>query len=73
MFSFIKLAENNSLPAPPPDPPGHTDIIYNVWDPIIEQVMYGKITPEEAAAEFRKEATRILQQQWRYKTHIHPR
>ena len=63
MFSFIKLAENNSLPAPPPDPPGHTDIIYNVWDPIIEQVMYGKITPEEAAAEFRKEATRILQQQ----------
>lgn len=62
MFKFISLVEKNSLPIPPPDPPGATDVIKNVWNPMVEQIMYGKITPDKAAVEFREKVNKILQE-----------
>lgn len=62
MFNFVSLAEKNSLPIPPPDPPGATDVVNNVWNPIVEQILYGIITPDKAAVEFRDKVTKILQQ-----------
>jgi multiple sugar transport system substrate-binding protein len=62
MFNFVSLAEKNSLPIPPPDPPGATDVVNNVWNPIVEQILYGRITPDKAAVEFRDKVTKILQQ-----------
>lgn len=60
MFNFIKLVEKNVCPTPLPDPPGHTEILNNVWNPIVDQILYKKITPEQGAIEFRKQATAIL-------------
>lgn len=62
MFKFISLVEKNSLPIPPPDPPGASDVIKNVWNPMVEQIMYGRITPDKAAVEFRDKVNKILQQ-----------
>ena len=62
MFNFISLVEKNSLPIPPPDPPGASDVIKNVWNPMVEQIMYGKITLDKAAVEFRDKVNKILQQ-----------
>lgn len=62
MFNFISLVEKNSLPIPPPDPPGASDVIKNLWNPTVEQIMYGRITPDKAAVEFRDKVNKILQQ-----------
>ncbi len=61
MFEFIGRIEADSSPVPPADPPGHADVIANVYTPlVIEPVLYGQITPEEAAATFRAEAEPVL-------------
>jgi len=62
MFNFIRLAEKNSVPTPPPDPAGANDVIKNIWNPIVEQIMYGKITPDKAAVEFREAVNKRLQE-----------
>jgi multiple sugar transport system substrate-binding protein len=61
-FNYIRLVEKNSVPIPPPDPPGASDIIKNVWNPMVEQIMYGRIAPDKAAIEFRDKVNKILQQ-----------
>lgn len=62
MFNFIRLAEKNSVPTPPLDPAGANDVIKNIWNPIVEQIMYGKITPDKAAVEFREAVNKRLQE-----------
>lgn len=61
MFGFIAGLEGNVSPIPRPDPTGHSDIVNNAWFPVvIDPVMYGQTTPEEAVAKFRAQATEIL-------------
>lgn len=63
-FEYIKRVAADSSPVPPPDPPGHADIVTNVWWPeVIDPLMFGLITPEDAAAQLREMATDILSRQ----------
>jgi multiple sugar transport system substrate-binding protein len=63
-FDYLKRVEADSSPVPPPDPPGHADLVANVWWPeVIDPVMFGLITPEEGAAQLREMATQILANQ----------
>jgi multiple sugar transport system substrate-binding protein len=59
--NFLKSLEGNVSPIRPPDPARHSELMTNVWAPqVIDAVMYGQITPEEAVALFREEATTLL-------------
>lgn len=61
MFEYIASLDGNVSPIPRPDPTGHSDIVNNVWHPVvIDPVMYEQTTPEEAVAKFRTQATEIL-------------
>ncbi|MBN1888669.1 MAG: extracellular solute-binding protein [Thermoflexales bacterium] len=61
MFNYIDRVGKDVQPVPPADPPGHTDIVKNVWYPqVVDPVAYGKITPEEGVATLREQATTIL-------------
>ena len=61
MFNYIDRVGVDAQPVPPADPPGHTDIINNVWYPqVVDMVAYGQITPEEGVAILREQATAIL-------------
>ncbi len=61
MFDFLSRVEVDSSPIRPPDPVGHSDIISNVYDPIvIDQVFYGQISAERAVEILRSEASKIL-------------
>lgn len=63
MFDYISRVEQDNSPIRPPDPAGHSDIVNNVYMPIIlDQVFYGQITPERAVQALRQEASRILRQ-----------
>ncbi|MCB0166711.1 MAG: sugar ABC transporter substrate-binding protein [Anaerolineae bacterium] len=63
-FEYLKRVEADSSPIRPPDPPGHADIVTNVWIPeVIDPVLFGLITPEEGAAQLREMATEILSRQ----------
>lgn len=59
-FDLLSRIEKDVSPLPPPDPAGTSDVNLNVFVPTIEQVMYGKITPEAAMATLRKEGDAIL-------------
>lgn len=59
-FDLLSRIEKDLSPLPPPDAPGTADVVNNVFNPTIEQVMYGKMTPEAAMAQIRKDANAIL-------------
>jgi len=61
MFDFVTNVAKDVQPCPPPDPPGHLDIVNNVLHPmVIDPVMFGKLAPDKAAALLREEANKIL-------------
>jgi multiple sugar transport system substrate-binding protein len=61
MFAYLDRVTKDVQPIPPADPPGHTDIVKNVYDPqVVDPVLYGKLEPEKAAALLRQEANAIL-------------
>lgn len=61
MFRYLGVIEDNNSPIRPADPAGHSDIINNIWLPeFVEPVMYGLLSPEEAAQILREEANAIL-------------
>lgn len=59
VFDYVAWAENNSSPVDPPNPTGSVEIEKLLKD-LSEQMLYKKITVEDAAAKFRKEANAIL-------------
>lgn len=59
-FAFVKLAEKEGSPTPPPDIPKHAEVSNNVIAPIWEQIRYKKISIEDAYDNLKKEAERIL-------------
>jgi multiple sugar transport system substrate-binding protein len=61
---FAFLANLETSPIRPPDPSKHNDLVSNVLTPlVVDPLMYGQITPEEAAALLRDEATPLLASQ----------
>jgi multiple sugar transport system substrate-binding protein len=64
MFDYLKRVEADSSPIRPADPPGHADLVNNVFLPeVIDPVMFGLITPEEAVVKLREMGSEILAQQ----------
>lgn len=59
-FDYVNLVEKHSSPIPPPDPAGASDVIDSAYTPIIDQMLYGRISPEDAAKQFRQRANEIL-------------
>jgi multiple sugar transport system substrate-binding protein len=55
----VAWAEGNSSPNDPPYPIGSVEVMKVLTD-MGEQVLYKKISVEDAAAKFRKEASAIL-------------
>ncbi|HEX6289110.1 MAG TPA: sugar ABC transporter substrate-binding protein [Herpetosiphonaceae bacterium] len=60
VFAYISEAEKVAAPINAPDPAGHSKVLTDVYNPIIDRLLYGEITPAEAAAQFRADATAIL-------------
>jgi len=62
--NFLKSLEGNVSPIRPPDPAKHNELMTNVFAPqVIDPVLFGQATPEEAVALFREEATALLASQ----------
>jgi multiple sugar transport system substrate-binding protein len=61
MFAYLDRLAKDVQPIPPPDPPGHTEIVKNVFVPqVMDPVAYGRLTPEKGAALLRQEVNGIL-------------
>jgi multiple sugar transport system substrate-binding protein len=63
VFKYISEAEKVAAPINAPDPAGHSKILTDVYNPIIDRLLYGDLTPAEAAAQFREQATALLKAQ----------
>lgn len=59
IFDYVTWAEANSTPGDPPNPIGAVEIEKLLRD-LSERILFKKISIEDAAAEFRKEANAIL-------------
>lgn len=60
IFDLLDYAQEHSSPINKPDPEGAGQVVQLLQD-LEEKVLYEQITPAEAAAAFRKEATGILE------------
>lgn len=63
IFQYISEVEKVAAPVDPPDPPVHGKLLADVYNPLIDQLLYGELSPEEAAAQLRDQATTILASQ----------
>ncbi|ANY70588.1 sugar ABC transporter substrate-binding protein [Paenibacillus sp. BIHB 4019] len=59
IFEYLDWVEKNSSPMDPPDPVGTAEVTVVLRD-LHDLLLFGKITPEAAAAEFRAKAGEIL-------------
>ena len=60
-FAFLESVAEYASPIFPPDPPGFSDFLNNVWLPLfVDPVLFGQVTPEEAAPLMREEANIIF-------------
>ncbi|MDF2962627.1 MAG: YesO [Paenibacillus sp.] len=59
VFEYVAWAEKNSSPNDPPYPVGSVEVMKSLQD-VAEQILYKKISVEDGAAKFRKEASAIL-------------
>ena len=60
IFDYVEKASQTSSKADPPDPLGSAEVM-DVLKDISEQILFKKITPEEAARSFREQAEKILE------------
>jgi multiple sugar transport system substrate-binding protein len=60
VFSYISEIESVAAPINPPDPAAHAKILADVYNPLIDQLLYGELSAAEAAAQFREQATAVL-------------
>ncbi len=60
VFQYIGEVEPVAAPINPPDPAAHAKILADVYNPLIDQLLYGEINAEQAAAQFREQATAVL-------------
>ncbi|QHZ46463.1 carbohydrate ABC transporter substrate-binding protein [Bacillus sp. NSP9.1] len=59
IFEYVERAKEHAGQADPPEPIGSAEVIKLLKD-TSDQILFKKITPEEGAAKFRKEANDIL-------------
>ena len=60
-FDIVAKVEKDSSPIPPPDPPAHPDLVYNLYRAqAVDPVMFRKITPEAGVKILREKAPAIL-------------
>lgn len=59
-FKLVATVGENPGRLDPPDPPGSAQVINDVYTPLMDQVLYGKLSPEDAAKQFREQANAIL-------------
>ena len=59
-FNYLELIQEHSRPVDIGSPPGEGEIS-ELFGRISQFVSYGELTPEEAAKQFRKEASAILE------------
>ncbi len=61
VFDYLDRVAEEARPIPPPDPPGASDLINNVYYPqVVDPVLFGVISPEEGVRRLRQEAPQIL-------------
>ena len=60
MFDYVARVSKDAQPVPPADPPGATDVINNVYKPLIDQVLFEQLPPDQAAKQLRDQANAIL-------------
>ncbi len=60
MFDYIDLVVDNSSPIDPPEPAGHNEV-NRLLDDLLDMMMFGAISVENAAERFMTESNRILQ------------
>ncbi len=58
-FEFMEMVTKNSSPIDAPEPGGHTEVLSSLKN-IEQELLYERITVEEAAKRFREEAAAIL-------------
>lgn len=63
VFQYISDVEPTAAPINPPDPAVHAKILADVYNPLIDQLLYGELSAEEAAAQFREQASALLAEQ----------
>src|SRR5262249_15566632 len=62
VLNYLALLEKDSSPLPPPDPAAQQKLQDNLYYPeLVDPVLLKRTAPEEAVANFRKEATAMLQ------------
>lgn len=61
VFDYLARIQKDAAPLPPPDPVGNTDLVNNVFIPlVVDPVMFGVISPAEGMRRLRIEAAKIL-------------
>ncbi|TBL79974.1 ABC transporter substrate-binding protein [Paenibacillus thalictri] len=60
IFDYVAWAEKNSSPNDPPDPVGASEVRTVLLKDLGDQILYKKISIEDAAAKFRKDANAVL-------------
>jgi multiple sugar transport system substrate-binding protein len=60
LFDYMKGITEIASPIFPPNPAGYTDISNNVFSVIVDEVLYGQISPEEGVAQYKEQAQAIL-------------
>lgn len=60
-FAFLEQVAEDASPIFPPDPPGFSDFLNNVWQPLfVDPVLFGQVSAAEAAPLLREEANIIF-------------
>lgn len=60
-FAFLEQVAEDASPIFPPDPPGFSDFLNNVWQPLfVDPVLFGQISAAEAAPLLREEGNIIF-------------
>ena len=64
MFAYLSSLEDYNSPIRPPDPPAHTDIMVNIYQPkVSEPMQFGLISAEEGVAILREEIAAFFEDQ----------
>jgi multiple sugar transport system substrate-binding protein len=60
--NYLGVVSKEAAPLPPPDPAAQTNLANNIYLPqLLDPVLLKQISPEDAVAQYRKDATNLLQ------------
>jgi multiple sugar transport system substrate-binding protein len=61
-FELLEYVEEHHSELDAPDPPNSRQVVDEVYAPLMDQVLYGQLSPEDAAPQFREQANALLSQ-----------